>query len=51
VSRIEALHSSLVPSSWVKRFASKISLAGSVLDVACGAGRHTRLFLEQGHSV
>jgi len=51
VSRIEALHRSLTPSSWVKRFASKISLTGSVLDVACGAGRHTRLFLEQGHSV
>ena len=51
MSKIEELHHSLTPSSWVKRFASKISPTGSVLDVACGAGRHTRLFLEKGHSV
>jgi hypothetical protein len=33
------------PSPWVVRFASLVSLRGDVLDVACGAGRHTRLFL------
>lgn len=39
------------PSPWVVRFASLVSERGDVLDVACGAGRHTRLFLEGGHRV
>jgi SAM-dependent methyltransferase len=39
------------PSSWVVRFASLVSLGGDVLDVACGSGRHTRLFLARGHRV
>ena len=42
-----------MPSAWVQRFASLISetQAGGVLDVACGKGRHTRLFLDSGHQV
>jgi SAM-dependent methyltransferase len=28
-----------------------VPLDGAVLDLACGAGRHTRLFLELGHPV
>jgi SAM-dependent methyltransferase len=39
------------PSPWVIRFASLVSRRGSVLDIACGTGRHTRLFLELGHRV
>jgi SAM-dependent methyltransferase len=39
------------PSPWVVRFASLVSGRGDVLDVACGGGRHTRLFLERGHHV
>jgi SAM-dependent methyltransferase len=35
----------------VVRFAGLVSGEGEVLDVACGAGRHTRLFLERGHLV
>lgn len=38
------------PSPWVARFAPRVP-AGVVLDVACGSGRHTRLFLERGHRV
>ena len=38
-------------SSWVVRFASLVPAGGTVLDVACGAGRHTLLFLERGHRV
>lgn len=39
------------PSPWVARFASEIPAGGSVLDVACGSGRHTRLLLGRGHPV
>jgi SAM-dependent methyltransferase len=39
------------PSPWVVRFAGLVSSRGDVLDVACGSGRHTRLFLERGHRV
>jgi SAM-dependent methyltransferase len=35
----------------VIRFASLVSTEGEVLDVACGDGRHTRLFLELGYRV
>ena len=38
-------------SSWVLRFAPLIAPGGEVLDLACGQGRHTRLFLERGHPV
>jgi SAM-dependent methyltransferase len=39
------------PSPWVVRFANLVSSRGDVLDIACGAGRHTRLFLARGHRV
>jgi SAM-dependent methyltransferase len=39
------------PSPWVVRFASLVPSGSDVLDVACGDGRHTRLFLERGNSV
>lgn len=39
------------PSPWVVRFASHVPAGGPVLDVACGGGRHTRFFLERGHTV
>ena len=38
------------PSPWVERFASFVP-AGTVLDVAAGGGRHSRLFLARGHRV
>jgi len=38
-------------SAWVKRWAHLIKPTGSVLDVACGTGRHTRFFFERGHVV
>jgi SAM-dependent methyltransferase len=38
-------------SPWVVRFADLVSDRGEVLDIACGGGRHTRFFLERGHSV
>ncbi|RMD62761.1 MAG: methyltransferase domain-containing protein [Alphaproteobacteria bacterium] len=41
----------VAPSPWVLRFAGRIPAGGRVLDLACGPGRHTRLFLERGHPV
>jgi SAM-dependent methyltransferase len=38
-------------SPWVERFAARVPVGGTVLDVACGGGRHTRFFLAQGHDV
>lgn len=39
------------PSPWVSRFAPLVPSGGRVLDVACGAGRHLRLFRALGHPV
>ncbi|MGD1880103.1 MAG: class I SAM-dependent methyltransferase [Kiloniellaceae bacterium] len=33
------------------RFAALVAPGAPVLDLACGGGRHTRLFLERGHPV
>jgi SAM-dependent methyltransferase len=45
------MHGSGTPSPWVARFAPRVAPGGSVLDLACGGGRHGRLFLERGHRV
>lgn len=39
------------PSDWVARFLDGVPAGGTVLDVACGAGRHLRLALDRGHPV
>jgi SAM-dependent methyltransferase len=41
----------LPPSLWVRRFAPLIAANGSVLDLACGSGRHTRLLANLGYRV
>lgn len=41
----------LPPSDWVARFAGRVPAGGTVLDLACGGGRHSRLFLERGYRV
>ena len=38
-------------SPWVRRFAPLVPAGGRVLDLACGGGRHARLFLERGAAV
>ena len=51
MSQTESLQPTHTPSAWVERFAGQVPTTSRVLDVACGAGRHTRLFLHRGHSV
>jgi SAM-dependent methyltransferase len=36
------------PSDWVQRFAHWVKPSGSLLDVACGSGRHSKLFADMG---
>lgn len=40
-----------IASEWVARFLPGIAVGGTVLDVACGGGRHLRLAHEAGHPV
>jgi SAM-dependent methyltransferase len=44
-------HAGLEPSPWVVRWAPLIAPRGSVLDVACGSGRHLRWLAGQGFRV
>lgn len=39
------------PSAWVRRFAPLIPAGGTVLDLACGSGRHARWLAQQGYAV
>lgn len=39
------------PSAWVRRFAGLVRPGGTVLDVACGSGRHVRWLAAQGFAV
>jgi SAM-dependent methyltransferase len=44
-------HGSQAPSDWVRRWSHLVAAGGSVLDVACGHGRHMRWFAQRGHAV
>ena len=47
-----SLHDVIVDASvWVRRFAPLIPNEGSVLDLACGSGRHSVLLASLGHDV
>jgi SAM-dependent methyltransferase len=39
------------PSPWIVRWADTIAANGSVLDLACGSGRHVRFLAARGHRV
>ena len=45
-----ATHGSLAPSAWVQQWAPCVP-EGTVLDLACGSGRHARHFAALGHRV
>ncbi len=40
-------HAGLAPSSWVRRWSPLIAPRATVLDVACGSGRHVRWFAQR----
>ena len=44
-------HRSPAPSLWITRFATLIATGGTVLDLACGAGRHAHYLRRRGHRV
>ena len=44
-------HAHPEPSAWVRRFAPLIPAGGSVLDLACGRGRHARYLAGLGYRV
>ncbi|MCC2110785.1 MAG: class I SAM-dependent methyltransferase, partial [Hyphomicrobiales bacterium] len=44
-------HATAAPSDWVVRFIAGVPADGTVLDLACGGGRHLRLARDRGHPV
>lgn len=44
-------HGAEAPSAWVQRWSHLVRPGGTVLDVACGHGRHLRWFAQRGHPV
>jgi len=44
-------HAGLAPSPWVQRWSALVPAGASVLDVACGSGRHLRWFAQRGAQV
>jgi SAM-dependent methyltransferase len=45
------MHGSLEPSAWVTRWSALLPPGATVLDVACGSGRHLRGLAARGHRV
>ena len=45
------MHGTESPSPWVQRWSHLVPTSGTVLDVACGQGRHLRWFAGRGHVV
>ena len=44
-------HAGLEPSKWVRRWSHLVPAGATVLDVACGSGRHVRWFAGRGCKV
>jgi len=45
------MHGEGAPSDWITRWGAQLPAPGCALDLACGAGRHTRWLLERGYQV
>jgi len=48
---VSQAHSPSPPSPWIVRWSHLVPAGGTVLDVACGLGRHLRWFHGRGHPV
>lgn len=46
-----APHGGESPSAWIQRWSHLVPAHGTVLDVACGHGRHLRWFAQRNHPV
>jgi SAM-dependent methyltransferase len=44
-------HGAQPPSAWVRRFTASLARGATVLDLACGQGRHARWLARRGHAV
>ena len=44
-------HGSEAPSAWIQRWSHLIAAGGTVLDVACGQGRHAYWFYKRNHTL
>lgn len=51
VNEVVTSHSSDRPSAWVQRWSHLVLPRGTILDVACGQGRHARWFYERNHTL
>jgi SAM-dependent methyltransferase len=51
LSEKHILHDPMAASAWVKRWSHLIAPGQSVLDLACGQGRHMKWLAQQGHTV
>jgi SAM-dependent methyltransferase len=45
------MHGTEDPSPWIRRWTHLVAPGGTVLDLACGGGRHARWFAARGHKV
>ena len=45
------LHGTEAASAWVQRWSHLVKPGGTVLDVACGYGRHAKWFYERNHAL
>jgi SAM-dependent methyltransferase len=45
------MHGTEEASPWIQRWSHLVPAGGTVLDVACGRGRHLRWFAARGHAV
>ncbi|OYT99486.1 MAG: SAM-dependent methyltransferase [Burkholderiales bacterium PBB1] len=48
---LPSAHTGLAASEWVQRWSHLVAAGSSVLDVACGSGRHTLWFCDRGCTV
>ncbi|MGV8805974.1 MAG: class I SAM-dependent methyltransferase [Polaromonas sp.] len=49
MKQAENFHGTEPPSRWVQRWSHLVAAGGTVLDVACGQGRHAHWFYQRNH--